>query len=70
MATDTFRIYPTGVYDDAMLYQTLELSKATLARARRDGQLRYTRKGNRTLYLGEWVLDWLRQSSGEAPHAH
>jgi hypothetical protein len=57
---DSIRIDPTGIYDDALLYAALEISAATLARARRDGRLRYTRQGRRVLYLGQWVLDWLQ----------
>ncbi len=59
MPTAHIRIDPDGIYDDLALYQALSISTATLARARRDGSLRYTRKGNRTLYLGRWVMDWL-----------
>jgi hypothetical protein len=51
---------PTAVYDDGALYCALGLTPATLTRARRSGRLRYTRQGVRVLYLGEWILDWLR----------
>ena len=50
---------PTGVYDDGALVLGLGLTHAALIRARRDRRLRFTRKGQRTLYLGSWVLDWL-----------
>ncbi len=53
------QIAPEALYDDDLLFATLEVSAATLARARRDGRLRYTRQGRRTLYLGRWVLEWL-----------
>ena len=52
-------IAPDGVYDDGALYLAPGLSPATLSKARRSGQLRFTRKGKRTLYLGRWVLDWI-----------
>jgi hypothetical protein len=52
-------IDPERIYDDDALFAALELRQATLARARRCGELRYTRKGQRTLYLGRWILDWL-----------
>jgi hypothetical protein len=55
---------PVAVYDDGALYCSFGLSAAALARARRSGHLRYTRQGNRVLYLGEWVTEWLR-SDGE-----
>jgi hypothetical protein len=60
MNTDTIRIDPEGIYDDALLFEALGVSAATLARARGDGRLRYTRQGRRILYLGEWVLAWLK----------
>lgn len=56
---------PTGVYDDGALVLGLGLTHAALIRARRDRRLRFTRKGNRTLYLGSWVLDWLREDASE-----
>lgn len=59
MATATVRIELDGVYDDDILYAVLGVSAQTLARSRRDGSLRYTRKGKRILYLGRWVLSWL-----------
>jgi hypothetical protein len=52
-------IDPRAVYDDGVLLLTLDIPSATLARARRDGRLRYARQGRRILYLGQWVLDWL-----------
>jgi hypothetical protein len=54
---------PDAVYDDGALYCALGLTAAALARARRSGQLRYTRQGNRILYLGQWVVSWLRASA-------
>ena len=57
-------IEPTGVYDDAALVLGLGLTHATLARARRDGRLRFSRKGRRVLYLGQWVLNWLAADPG------
>ena len=58
-ATRPIVIEPTGVYTDGDLVLGLDLTHATLARARRDGDLRYTRKGKRVLYLGRWLLTWL-----------
>jgi hypothetical protein len=56
-------IDPAAVYDDGSLLLTLDIPAGTLARARRNGELRYTRQGRRTLYLGKWVLDWLEGSA-------
>jgi len=52
-------IEPHQVYDDGALYLVLGLTPSTLAKARRSGVLHFTRRGRRTLYLGEWILDWL-----------
>jgi hypothetical protein len=54
---------PEATYDDGALYCVLGLSATTLAKARRDGSLRYTRQGRRILYLGEWVTAWLKDSA-------
>jgi hypothetical protein len=60
-----FSIAPDSVYDDGSLYLALGLTPATLAQARRSGTLRFSRKGKRTFYLGQWILDWLKTDSGE-----
>jgi hypothetical protein len=70
MTSATIRIDPDGIYDDVLLYGTLEVSAATLAQARRTGKLRYSRQGRRVLYLGEWVLAWLKADARqEVPRA-
>jgi hypothetical protein len=58
--TTAVSIDPAGIYDDALLCDLLGVGAQTLARARRSGELRCARKGQRILYLGEWVLEWLR----------
>jgi len=64
-------IDPNGVYDDGAVFLALDISTATLARARRDGRLRYTRQGRRVLYMGQWIIDWLAGDGtmGEVRHA-
>ena len=57
---DACVIDPDAVYDDGSLALALGVTAAALAKGRRDGTLRHTRKGQRILYLGQWVLDWLR----------
>jgi hypothetical protein len=53
------RIVADGVYSDGDVRLLLGLTSATLARARRDGTLRFSRQGNALLYRGAWLLDWL-----------
>jgi hypothetical protein len=55
------QIDPDAVYDNHSLYWQLGLSPTSLSKARRERRLRHTRQGARILYLGEWVLDWLRR---------
>lgn len=55
----SIRIDPEAIFDDAAVYALLDVSAATLNRARRLNKLRYTRQGRRILYLGRWLLDWL-----------
>jgi hypothetical protein len=63
MSAPRLLIEPNGVYDDALLCSALEVSTNTLADARRAGELRFARKGRRVLYLGEWVMAWLAQTT-------
>lgn len=62
----TYRIDPEQWYDIGAVVLALDIPSSTLARARRKGQLRYTRKGRRVLFLGRWLLDWLTDASGES----
>jgi hypothetical protein len=57
--TGAVHIEPEAVYDDGSLYMVLGISPSTLARARREGRLKHTRKGKRVFYLGKWVAEWL-----------
>ena len=41
----------------------LGLTSAAIARARRDGMLRYSRQGNSLLYRGTWLLTWLERDA-------
>lgn len=52
-------IDPQAIYDDGAISIALGLPSATLIQARRKGKLRYSRKGKRIFYLGQWLLDWL-----------
>jgi hypothetical protein len=56
-------IQSKAVYDDGALFLSLGLTPAALSKARRGGELRFTRQGKRTLYLGQWVLDWLQATA-------
>ena len=57
--TEPFQINPQAVYDDGTMRLALGLTESTTTRARRDGKLKYSRKGNRVLYLGQWIIDWI-----------
>ena len=63
MSTIAIQIDANAIYDDDLLFSLLGVSSRTLLKARKAKQLRYTRKGQRVLYLGEWILDWLRDSA-------
>jgi hypothetical protein len=56
----TIEIKPLGVYSTDELSAMLDVGWDKLGKARHSGALRSTKKGRRVLYLGEWVLDWLR----------
>ena len=53
------RIDPKAIYDDPAICTLLGLKPDHLAHARRRGELRHSRKGGKTFYIGMWVLEWL-----------
>lgn len=57
-------IDPDGIYSDGDLQLLLGLTSATLTNARRKGELRHSRKGRQTYYLGQNVIDWLFSEEG------
>jgi hypothetical protein len=63
-------IDPHAIYSDGAVSLALGIPLATLVRARREGQLRYTRKGRRVLYLGRWLLDWMESGRQPAEVSH
>jgi hypothetical protein len=65
---EVITLNPLAVYTAEQLATMLDASDATLAEARRTGALRTVRKGRRVLYLGEWVIDWLRRADDGGRH--
>jgi hypothetical protein len=57
--TQPFLIEPRAFYDEASLRNATGITASALAGARKAGLLRYTRRSGRTLYLGQWILEWL-----------
>jgi hypothetical protein len=57
--TEPVTLDSDAIYDDDALRRVLGLSPSSLATARRNGKLRYTKQGQRTLYRGAWILAWL-----------
>jgi hypothetical protein len=60
------KIDPDTIYDDGTLVLALGVSSAALIRARSRGELRFRRIGQRPVYLGRWILDWLAQTPRES----
>ena len=58
-----YTITPEALYDDFALCKSLGLRVGSLEKARKVGELRFTRKGGRVLYLGQWVHDWLTRDA-------
>jgi hypothetical protein len=65
-----FPIDPTAVYDGSSLSASLGIGAKALSRARQAGDLRFTRKGRRILYLGQWILDWLEHDAVSVKEGH
>ena len=62
-------IDPSALYDDAAICVAIDVGANTLKEARRNGQLRFARKGNRVLYFGSWIIDWLSAAPEPAEEA-
>jgi hypothetical protein len=60
------KIEPDGWYTDATARLLLDVPGATLAHARRTKSLRFTRRGIRIFYRGQWLIDWLESGTGKA----
>ena len=56
---EPIKIDPDALYDDTTVGMTMRVGPQTLAKARRNGSLRFKRAGLRTLYFGRWLIDWL-----------
>ncbi len=66
---DTLHIDPDTIYTEGAIALALDIPQATLARARKEGRLRYTRQGHRILIRGTWLLAWIEADAldrGEA----
>ena len=61
---NTLPIDPDTIYDDGAVSLALDLPLSTLDRARREGRLRYARRGRRIFIRGQWLLDWFEADRG------
>jgi hypothetical protein len=57
------KIDPDGIYTEGQARLLLGLTAATFARARRQRRVRFTRQGQRLLYRGTWLIEWLESSA-------
>jgi hypothetical protein len=60
-------IDPDAYYHAGTIALMLDVPLSAIDRARRRGELRYVRRGQRILMRGAWVLAWLTPES-EADH--
>jgi hypothetical protein len=62
---NTLHIDPDTIYTEGAVSLALDIPLATLARARRERRLRFTRQGRRVLIRGAWLLAWIE---GDTPN--
>jgi hypothetical protein len=67
MAVIAARIDRSGYYDTSGVSRTLGMSYGAIVRARKEGLLRSTKCGARTLYRGDWIEAWLAGDEQSAP---
>jgi len=65
--TTPCRIDVDAFYDADSLRHSLGMRVGTLDRARKNGELHFTKCGGRVLYLGQWIVDWLVRNAEEGP---
>lgn len=52
-------IDPNGVYSLDDVAAIMGTSRRGIARAVKEDGLAYSRRGNRRVFLGQWVLEWI-----------
>lgn len=57
-------IDPNGVYEEGAVSLALDITLASLSKARRSGELRFVRRGRHVFITGRNLLEWLDPSSG------
>lgn len=62
---DGRRLDPDAVYSDGELRMLLGITDAALSRAKREGRLRCSRQGKRTIYRGAWIISWLEADADQ-----
>lgn len=66
----TLAIDPDTIYDEGAISLALDIPTSALDRARRTGKLRFARKGRRTFFRGQWLLDWFEQDQAATEVVH
>ena len=62
-------IDPLAVYRLADLPGLIRVGFGVVREAVRSGELRCKIAGNRQLFLGQWLLDWVERPTGQTVHA-
>ena len=60
------QIDPNGVYEEGAVSLALDIPLASLSKARREGELRFVRRGRRVFITGRNLLAWLDPSERDA----
>jgi hypothetical protein len=55
---NSFLIDRDTICDEGAISLAPDIPLNTLDRARPEGRLRFTRKGRRVFFRGQWLLDW------------
>lgn len=60
------QIDPNGVYEEGAVSLALDIPLASLSKARREGELRFVRRGRRVFITGRNLLAWLDPSERDS----
>ncbi len=70
LLTPVAQIDPAAIYAESAVAVALDITLAAMRGARRRGELRYVRRGQRVLIRGRDLLDWLTPPEAEKGVAH
>ncbi len=65
MANGLLTVEPTAIYDEYQIRRALGLTEHLMLKERRDGRIKFARRGRRVYYLGSWIINWMEGDTAQ-----